>query len=76
MLKINRLCTKSTSIEKISHAKAQSAAAFLKGFFAPLREKFFFPQRDEDFQAKPVIPVTSDRYVPVGFHITSQTIGF
>ena len=28
-------------------AKAQSAAAFLKGFlcaFAPLREKYFFPQ--------------------------------
>src|SRR5215217_5087143 len=33
-------------------AKAQSAAAFLKGFlcaFAPLREKYSFPKCDEDF---------------------------
>jgi hypothetical protein len=41
------LCPKSTSDEKISRAKAQkaqSAAAFLKGFlcaFAPLREEIF-----------------------------------
>jgi len=45
-LKLELACTRSTSTEKISHAKAQSAAAFLKGFlcaFAPLREKYFFP---------------------------------
>jgi len=43
-LKLELACTRSTSTEKISHAKAQSAAAFLKGSFAPLREKYFFPQ--------------------------------
>jgi hypothetical protein len=32
-------CTKSTGMKKTSRAKAQSGAAFLRVFFAPLREK-------------------------------------
>ena len=56
----SRLCTKSTARkEDFLHkgAKAQSAPAFLKVFFAPLREKQFLSQRRHrvfsTFRAKP-----------------------
>jgi hypothetical protein len=55
---LGRLCTKSSSMKKMFHAKAQSAAAFLCVFFctfAPLRENTFThgpEQNSEDFSCK------------------------
>src|SRR5215217_5495658 len=57
-------------------AKAQSAAAFLKGFlcaFAPLREKYFFPPNAmRTFHAKPIEPGKGVRKPPNPFRFALQ----
>jgi hypothetical protein len=67
-----QLCTKSTHTEKNAHAKAQGRKGrkalprFQRDFFAPfapLREKFFFPQKSPDafeyFSGKAALSTTN-----------------